>query len=62
MWQAWTVGVLGVWLFIAGFLSFPPTGNLWNDLVVGVIVGVTGFTMIKKKSCRVGQPVFWEYG
>jgi len=25
-------------------------GNLWNDLIVGVIVGIAGFTMIKEKS------------
>ncbi|MBN1829910.1 MAG: SPW repeat protein [Deltaproteobacteria bacterium] len=50
MWQAWTIGVLGVWLFIAAFLPFSPMGVLWDDLVVGVIVAITGFAIIKSKS------------
>ena len=50
MWQAWTNGILGVWLFIAAFLPFSATGNLWDNLIVGVIVGIAGFTMIKEKA------------
>jgi hypothetical protein len=50
MWQAWTIGILGVWLFIAAFLNFAASGNLWNNLIVGIIVGIAGFTMIKAKS------------
>ncbi len=50
MWQAWTNGILGAWLFIAVFFNFSATGNLWNDLIVGVIVGFAGFSMIKEKS------------
>jgi len=50
MWQAWTNGILGVWLFIAAFLSFSATGNLWDNLIVGVITGIAGFTMIKEKN------------
>lgn len=50
MWQAWTNGILGLWLFIAAFLSFTPKGNMWDDLIVGIIVGIAGFTMIKAKA------------
>ncbi len=48
MWQAWTNGILGIWLFIAAFLNFGPTGNMWDNLIVGVIVAVAGFTMLKE--------------
>ena len=50
MWQAWTNGILGVWLFIAAFLSFTPTGNLWDDLIVGVVAAVVGYLMKDEKS------------
>ncbi len=50
MWQAWTNGVLGIWLIIAAFLPMPATGNMWNNLIVGIIVAVAGFGMISKKS------------
>jgi len=50
MWQAWTIGILGVWLFIAAFLNFAASGNMWNNLIVGIIVGIAGFIMIKAKS------------
>jgi hypothetical protein len=50
MWQAWTVGILGLWLVIAAFLPFSPDGNLWNNLIVGIIVAVSGFTAIKEKN------------
>lgn len=50
MWQAWVNGILGIWLVIAAFLNFSPTGNMWDNLIVGIIVGVLGFTMIKTKA------------
>lgn len=50
MWQAWTNGILGVWIFIAAFLSMGTQGNFWNDLIVGVITAVVGFLMVKEKS------------
>ena len=49
MWQAWVNGILGIWLVIAAFLNFAPKGNLWDNLIVGVIVAVLGFTMVKAK-------------
>jgi len=50
MWQAWTTGILGVWLFIAAFLNFSPAVNLWDNLIVGIIVAIAGFAMVKAKS------------
>lgn len=50
IWQAWTNGILGIWLFIAAFLSFSAMGIMWNNLIVGVIVGIAGFTMIKEEA------------
>jgi len=50
MWQAWTTGILGIWIFIAAFLPFSTTGNLWDNLIVGVLTAIGGFWMIKEKS------------
>jgi len=50
MWKSWTNGILGTWLVVAAFLSFSPTGNMWNNLITGLIVGIIGFVMIKEKS------------
>ena len=48
-WQGWTTGILGIWLFIAAFLNLTPTVNLWDNLIVGLIVATAGFAMIKAK-------------
>jgi len=48
-WKGWTNGILGTWLVIAAFLNFTPTGNMWNNLIVGIIVAIVGFAMIKEK-------------
>ena len=50
MWQAWTSGILGLWLILAASLNFPTVGNLWDNLIVGVIVIIVGALMISKKS------------
>lgn len=47
-WKAWTTGILGLWLLAAAFLPLGQTGNLWNDLVVGVIVAIAGFAMARQ--------------
>ncbi len=49
MWEAWTTGTLGVWLVIEAFLRFSPRGNLWNDLLVGLIIAVVGMLMTDRK-------------
>ena len=48
-WQGWTTGILGIWLFIAAFLNLTPTGNLWDNLIVGIVVAIAGFAMLKAK-------------
>ncbi len=40
MWQAWTTGILGIWLIIA---SFTMSANIMNQLIVGVAVAILGF-------------------
>ncbi len=50
MWKSWVNGILGTWLVIAAFLNFNPTGNMWDNLIVGLIVAIVGFMMIKEKS------------
>jgi hypothetical protein len=49
MWQAWTNGILGLWLILAAFLGFGPTANLANNLIVGALVGITASTALKGK-------------
>ena len=48
--KAWINGLLGTWLILAAFLNFAPKANLWDNLIVGVIVGYLGFAMIKEKT------------
>lgn len=50
MWQAWTTGILGIWLAIAAFLNFSPAGNMWDNLLVGIVVAYAGFAMTKVKA------------
>lgn len=49
MWQAWTNGLLGTYLFIVAFIGFGTTGNMWNDLIVGVVAAVVSLTILKEK-------------
>lgn len=49
MWQGWVNGILGLWLIVAAFLNFSPKGNLWDNLIVGIIVAVLGFWIVKPK-------------
>jgi hypothetical protein len=36
-------GILGLWLVVAAFLNFGASVNLWNYLIVGVLVAIFGF-------------------
>ena len=36
-------GILGLWLVIAAFLNLSGQVNLWNYLIVGVLVVIFGF-------------------
>lgn len=48
-WQGWTIAALGLWLITAAFLKFDSTANLWNNLLVGLIVAIIGYTILKQK-------------
>ena len=48
-WQAWTIGVFGLWFMTAAFLNFDSTVNSWNNLLVGSIVTIIGYTIVKQK-------------
>lgn len=50
MWQAWTSALLGIWLIIAAFLKLGDAFVLWDNLIVGILVAIAGFAMIKVKS------------
>ncbi len=49
MWQAWTNAVLGSWFVVAAFLGFSPSANLWDNLVIGLVVAATSLTILKDK-------------
>jgi hypothetical protein len=36
-------GILGLWLILAAFMNLSGQANLWNYLVVGVLVALFGF-------------------
>lgn len=36
-------GILGLWLIIAAFMNLSGQANLWNYLIVGVLVAIFGF-------------------
>jgi hypothetical protein len=36
-------GILGLWLVVSAFLKFSASANLWNYLIVGVLVVIFGF-------------------
>jgi uncharacterized membrane protein len=39
------IGILGVWLMIAGIIGISRAAYIWNDWIVGIIVAVLGFSM-----------------
>lgn len=46
-WRGWTIGVLGVWLAIAAFLTLSAAGVLWDNLIVGILATSLGFALMK---------------
>jgi len=49
LWKTWTLGIVGLWLVLAAFLGFTQQGNLWNNLIVGLIAIVAAFGMVSTK-------------
>ena len=50
VWQGWTAAIVGVWLVIAAFIPVlqAHTGNLWNDLLSGILIAIAGYGAISK--------------
>ena len=49
-WQGWTIGISGIWMIIASFIPLGKAGNLWNDLIFGLIVLIVSFFEKKEAS------------
>jgi len=48
MWQGWLSGILGLWSIVAAFvLTGSKTGNIINDLILGIVWFIAGFTLTK---------------
>jgi hypothetical protein len=50
MWQAWTNGILGVWLAVAAFLQMDVPSAKMNDIFIGAIVALVAYYMPKEKA------------
>jgi len=48
-WQAWTIGIIGLWLILSAFLKFDATENMVNNLLVGLVVAGIAYTIMKQK-------------
>ncbi len=46
MFNAWIVGLAGIWMIVAPFVPMTASGNMWNDFVTGFIAAVLGFSMV----------------
>lgn len=47
--KGWTIGILGLWLALTGFLGLSQVGNLWDNLIVGTVVAVVGFAIVGER-------------
>ena len=45
MFNAWIIGLLGIWMVIASFTAMSTYANGWNDWIVGIISIVLGFSI-----------------
>ncbi len=48
-WQNIVNILVGIWLIISAFLNLSASANLWNYLIMGVIVLILSFLPAKKK-------------
>lgn len=46
---AWVIGLVGIWLIIAGFIIKVANANLCDNLIVGLIVAFLGMLLGKVK-------------
>lgn len=47
MWNAWLIGVLGIWAFVAPFTDLAPPTYAWSHWMVGAVAAVLGFSMMR---------------
>ncbi len=53
MWENWTNFIIGIWLACAAFIpsiTGSKSGSLWNDLIVGILVLIFAFMVVKQKA------------
>lgn len=50
MLQNLSIGILGVWLFISGFLGYSFSGNMYNYLIVGILSAVLSLSILSDES------------
>jgi sulfite exporter TauE/SafE len=50
MWQAWTNGILGLWIGVAPFLLTDVSSVKLNNILAGAIVAVVGWYIAKEKA------------
>lgn len=43
--RATIIGLLGIWLVIAGLLPLPEVIEIWSNFMTGVLVAVLGFSL-----------------
>jgi hypothetical protein len=50
MWQAWTNGILGLWLAVVPFLAMDTLSVKLNNALVGLVVAIVAWYVPKEKS------------
>jgi len=48
------IGILGLWVFIAPFLTLTPLTYAWSHWIVGAVAGVLGFTLMRTHPAEGG--------
>lgn len=43
MWQAWIIGILGLWVIIEPYLNMSSTANTWVLVITGAVIAILGF-------------------
>ncbi|MFA7243674.1 MAG: hypothetical protein WC080_00015 [Patescibacteria group bacterium] len=43
MWQAWVIGILGIWVIIEPYLNMSSAANKWVLVITGLIIAILGF-------------------
>lgn len=47
--QGWIIGVFGLWLILSGIIGFGTGFMFWSNLISGIIIGWTGFSLAEGK-------------